>query len=371
MPDQKNIHQLENAQTVVLQLIDSLAAGGAEMMAVNIANALAARGIQSHLCVTRMEGDLKNKINANVSYLFLNKKGNLDVKALLKLKNYIQKNKIQIVHAHSSSFFYAGLLKLRLPSLKLFWHDHYGKSEQIENRKVPFLAFFSRFFTGIISVNSILKNWAKQYLHCKNVTYLANFAALDIQESVTLLKGNSGKRMICLAGYRPQKDHLNLLQAFQKIVETHPDWSLHLVGKGYQDDYHRKIDAFIIQNQLESHVFQYGVKTDIAHILSQCNIGILSSESEGLPVSLLEYGLAGLAVIVTDVGECKSVLEQGKWGAIVPARDFNALADGLEKMLQNEEERINFAKGFQQHVQTQYGEESFVQILLKLYNPIV
>ena len=58
----------------ILQLIDSLHPGGAEMMAVNIANGLSDVGINSHICTTRLEGALRSKINGSVGYLCLNKK---------------------------------------------------------------------------------------------------------------------------------------------------------------------------------------------------------------------------------------------------------------------------------------------------------
>ena len=58
----------------VLQLIDSLQAGGAEHVAVNYANALAPRIEASFLCSTREEGMLKTSLSKDVQYLFLNKK---------------------------------------------------------------------------------------------------------------------------------------------------------------------------------------------------------------------------------------------------------------------------------------------------------
>ena len=58
----------------VVQIIDSLDAGGAERMAVNYANAMANEIEFSGLVTTRKEGDLKPQISINVSYLFLKKK---------------------------------------------------------------------------------------------------------------------------------------------------------------------------------------------------------------------------------------------------------------------------------------------------------
>ena len=95
----------------ILQLIDSLEAGGAERMAVNYANALQKKLGFSALCTTREEGQLKAMLSPEVGYLFLGKKKALDFKAILKLRSYVKKNKIEFIHAHSSSFFTAVLLK--------------------------------------------------------------------------------------------------------------------------------------------------------------------------------------------------------------------------------------------------------------------
>src|SRR5690606_9776983 len=96
------------------------------------------------------------------------------------------------VHAHSTSFFLAGLLKLSGSSFKLIWHDHYGESENLVERESKVLKKFSRLFTGIISVNSDLKDWAVNNLNCNNVVEIKNFIPepdLGLKSKI-LLKGN-------------------------------------------------------------------------------------------------------------------------------------------------------------------------------------
>ena len=103
----------------ILQIIDSLEAGGAERMAVNYANALADEIDFSGLVATRKEGTLSNQINQKVSYLFLNKKRAIDIKALIRLRNFVIKNKVTHLHAHSTSFFIAFLVKIMIPKTQL------------------------------------------------------------------------------------------------------------------------------------------------------------------------------------------------------------------------------------------------------------
>ena len=84
----------------VLQIIDSLNAGGAERMAVNYANALADKIEFSGVVVTRQEGILQKQLSDNVSYYFINKRKIIDFHSIQKLKKIIIENNINIQLFH-------------------------------------------------------------------------------------------------------------------------------------------------------------------------------------------------------------------------------------------------------------------------------
>ncbi|MDO7172706.1 glycosyltransferase [Mariniflexile sp. AS56] len=354
----------------VLQLIDSLEVGGAERVAVNMANALSTKIEGSYLCVTRAEGLLKDSINESVNFLFLGKKSTIDLKSILTFSNYVKAEKIDIIHAHSSSFFLATIIKMFHSSVQVVWHDHYGNSEFLENRKFKILRVCSSCFAHVFSVNRRLEKWAISNLKSKDVSYLPNVAVINNEFSETTLYGEKGKRIICLANLRAQKDHLTLLKAFKVILEKHSDWSLHVVGKHFGDDYSEAIKSFALNNTLENNVFIYGSKSDTFHILSQCDIGVLASKSEGLPLSLLEYGLARLAVVTTSVGECSEVITNDFNGLLVEPGDFEALSKALILYIENKELRDAFAKKYNQHIQNNYSEASQIKTILNVYNTI-
>jgi len=355
-------------QLKVIQLIDSLSPGGAEMMAVNIANALAENGVESHLCATRQEGDLKAKIGQEVKYLFLNKKSASDLKALQKLKAYIKANEIGIIHAHATSYFTASLVKLGLPKVKIVWHDHYGNSENLKARKKFPLTWVSKSFNTVISVNDHLYQWAKLNLKAKHFTYLPNFASFDsTSPKTTHLLGLNGKRLVCLANLRPQKDHLNLLKAFEIVQEKYTDWTLHLVGMDFKDAYAEEIKTYITAHHLEACVFLYGSCADTQFILEQATMGVLGSKSEGLPVALLEYGLAKLPVVVTAVGECSTVVRHMESGLVVsPTHEFK-LAGGLLFLIENRIQRKEFGENLYNTVALNYSAQAFITQLIALY----
>ena len=336
----------------VVQLIDSLEAGGAERMAVNYANALADEILFSALVTTRKEGILKKQISNKTNYLFLNKRMIVDIKVLFKLRKYLQEHKVQIIQAHSSSFFLAVLVKLTLPGVKIIWHDHYGNSEFLEKRPKAFLLLAKYFFSGIIAVNEKLKTWSQEQLHFKNVIYLPNFALIEkgVGYQQTVLAGHFGKRIVCLANLRPQKNHFLLTAVASKLKESHPEWTFHLIGKNFQDSYAHRLKENIKLQQLENHVFLYDSCSDIAGVLEQVQIGILTSDSEGLPVALLEYGVHKKAVVLTNVGQVADVIENNYNGFLVPSNDVMLFYNRLVELIENETLQENFAKQLHEKV---------------------
>lgn len=356
----------------VLQLIDSLDAGGAERVAVNIANALSLKeDFNSYLCATRKEGLLKNSLDKNVDYLFLNKKSTFDVSAIKKLRQFVKNNKIDIIHAHSSSFFIATLVKLLTPKIKIVWHDHYGHRAFVSINKSRILQLCSRLFSYILCVNNALEEWSQKNLKTANIMYLPNFAVQDNVRPETFLKGMDGKRILHLANLRLQKDHITLLQAFKEVIKEFPGYTLHCVGKNFNDYYSKHIIECVDELDLSDCVFFYGSKKDVSNILKQSDVCVLSSNSEGLPIALLEYGLAEKPTVVTNVGNCAQVVENAVTGIIVDKEEPRLLAEGLMHILKNEEKARVYAQQLKSKVKSLYTQEVYISKLTMIYKSVI
>ena len=354
----------------VLQIIDSLNTGGAEQMAINYANLLHKNNIESHICVTRKEGILKERISLGVFYFFLDKKISFDIKAIIRLRNYIKEHRIDILHAHSTSYFLATVIKISYPSVKLIWHDHYGNSEFLNERKTTILKYCSKHFDGIIAVNTKLKTWGLQYLQCKKVIKVDNFVNTNLKNSLGVkIKGDpSAFKIICVANLRPQKDHENLLDAFKILIHNY-NISLHLIGDNPQTNYSNKILQNINDPMLKDKIFYYGSQKNVLGYLQQSDLGVLSSLSEGLPLALLEYGIAKLAVVTTDVGQCQEVLNGH--GRIVPPDNSEMLAHDIFYYYNNNEQRNKDASNFNKHIIRNYSEQSVLVEIMKLYSDVL
>jgi len=345
----------------VLQLIDSLNPGGAERMAVNIANALNNAGVDSFICTTREEGKLKSEIDEGVSYFYLKKLHTLDIAAILRIRRFIIANNIKYIHAHTTSYFFATLIKVLLPKIVIVWHEHHGNRIITTKRNNLSLYFCSMFFSHIIVVNSELEDWCRKYLRTANVCYLPNF----VPQAKSRKLADKDKTIVCLANFRTPKNHQLLLEAYNIVYSRYPEWKLQLIGRDYKDLYSKELKVKIKDKGLINSIVFSTTEESISKQLLKASIGVLSSDSEGLPMAILEYGTANLAVICTNVGECKKVI--GDYGKVVPPQNAEALANAILFYIENETIRQEHSNKFSKHIQENYSEAAIIPKLLEIY----
>jgi glycosyltransferase involved in cell wall biosynthesis len=179
-----------------------------------------------------------------------------------------------------------------------------------------------------------------------------------------------GSRIVCVANLRPEKDHLTLLGAMAQVIREMPTAQLLLVGAGTPD----RRQLLLAERRrlgLEQHVAWLGPRDDIPAILGACDIGVLSSASEGLPLALIEYGMAGLPAVATSVGQCAEVLDEGRAGLLVPPGRPAALAGALLQLLRSPERRVAFGDRLRKRVRANYSAEAVVGQVCAMYDAIL
>ncbi len=349
-----------------IQLIDSLHTGGAERMAVNIANALSEVGISSFLCATREEGVLKRALNQDVNYFYARRKGILGIPGILRLYRFVKQEGIDVIHAHSSSYAVGVILKMLRPSLKLVWHVHYGNTVNSPLYRQLLSRSISLICDAVIVVNQKLLEWARQHLGQKNIILIDNFAVpVGSQSLVPTLFGNPEKRIVQVANYRIEKNLEFAVELMASLHDKFPDWSLLLVGHPIDISYFTKLKELVKFWNLEKKVFFITDITDVSSVLNQADIAILTSHSEGLPLALLEYGLSGLPVIVTDVGDCARVV--GSEGCVVAADDEKSFLLCLEELMLDPLLRKTRGEAFQKRVYHNFSKEKAIKDILEIY----
>ena len=104
---------------------------------------------------------------------------------------------------------------------------------------------------------------------------------------------------------------------------------------------------------------------NIPEVLSLADVGVLTSESEGLPISLLEYMASFLPVVVTDVGECKRIVSEADCGIVSPTKNPEALAEALIKMMQSEEKWSEWGENGRRYIEQHHSLDAFVEKMIQ------
>jgi glycosyltransferase involved in cell wall biosynthesis len=357
----------------VMQVTDTLAAGGAERIAVSFANALPRDRFSSHLCTTRASGPLAGLLQPDVERLELCRRTTLDMKALVRARSYILEKGISVLHAHGTAVYFAVASAFLARNCLVVWHAHYGC--QAEQTRAPWpLRLAARRVAGIIAVSSPLAEWARTRLGvpADRVWCVPNFVVEPLRSpEPPALPGTPGKRIVCVANLRPEKDPLTLLDAMKQVVESDPAASLLLVGSEADPAYAVKVKERVHHQGLADSVFFLGSQSNVSSILRGCDIGVMSSASEGMPLALLEYGMANLPTVATRVGQVPEMLDEGRAGILVAPGQPGELAAALLKLLQSPELRQNLGGKLKQRVREHYSEAAVMPQILRIYETVL
>lgn len=357
----------------ILHIVDSFAIGGKEKMAISIANVVNAnKDYNSYVCATTSSGPLIKEIDSSIEILLLNKTSFLDIQAIQKIISFVKNKNISIIHAHSSSFFTAVICSL-FTDIKIVWHDHNGNRDKMSFISKSVLKLFSVRFDYVLTVSDILENWAKNnlYINDNKIKYLPNFVNIEKLSNVKVdLPGTCKTRIVCVANLRYPKNHMLLLESFKELHKKKSDWHLLLVGTDFNDNYSNNLKMYIKNNKLENNIHILGSQSNIGSILDNSTIGVLSSESEGLPISLLEYGTYKLPVVCTDVGYCKQVLKDGSLGLVVESNNKQEYTEKL--FLLTSEEKLQHSLGnlFFHHIKEIYSDKVVVNKIIDIYKEV-
>lgn len=366
----------ERGPVGVLHVVDALYIGGAERVAIHLANLLPRDRFVPYLCSTRAEGPLSSFVAPHVTRLCLERRGRLDPTALRQFCEFVADRDIRIVHAHASALFFARLASALSRRCSLIWHDHYGRAD-FGDRPAWLYRMATRGVAGVIAVNQTLANWCSDTLRLpeERVWYIPNLVP-SAEDSAAgneylALPGEPGKRLVCVANFRPQKDHPNLLRAMSLVTREVPGAHLLLVGDSAEPPYVATIRSQITQLGLDGAVTYMGPRSDVPAILRGCDIGVLSSASEGLPLALLEYGRAGLAAVATSVGQCPEVLDNGVAGMLVRPGSAEDLARALVRLLRDREERTQYASRFLRRIDDLYHPRRIMGRICDVYDTVL
>jgi glycosyltransferase involved in cell wall biosynthesis len=164
------------------------------------------------------------------------------------------------------------------------------------------------------------------------------------------------------------KDHATAIRAIERVARHRPDARLVLVGEGPEEG---TIRAEVRRRSLESRVVFLGLRSDVPRLLPAADVFLLTSVSEGIPVTLIEAMGAALPVVATRVGGVGEVVDDGVTGLLSPAGDDAGLAEQILRLAGRPEERKRMGRSGRERARAMFTEEQMHEGYLRLYQEML
>jgi glycosyltransferase involved in cell wall biosynthesis len=169
-------------------------------------------------------------------------------------------------------------------------------------------------------------------------------------------------RLIAVGRLKAPKDFLTLIRSLGALRDH--EFEALIVGEGPDRN---AIEAEIRRLELQGRVRLAGERSDVPELLAESDVFVLSSRSEGLPVSVLEAMAAELPVVATDVGGLAELVVDGETGILVPPGDEAALTEALGRLVEDRELRRRLGTAGRARAESSFDLSEFRRAHLELY----
>lgn len=201
---------------------------------------------------------------------------------------------------------------------------------EYEGRKMQALTkWLFGFADGVILQTKMAKDFFPKRVQKKSVILPNPLNPLFLRKPYAGEKEN----VIAAAGRLDEnKNHAMLIRAFSLIAEQFPEMKLMIYGEGESRE---SLEKLVAEKKLETRVFLPGSVADVAGHIEKVRIFTLTSNTEGMPNSIIEAMCLGIPVVSTDCpcGGPAELIRDGENGLLVPVGDEKALAESLRKIL--------------------------------------
>lgn len=173
-----------------------------------------------------------------------------------------------------------------------------------------------------------------------------------------------GARAVSVARLSAVKDPITLLRATRRVIDFEPGFRLDLVGDG---PLRAEVEAEIARLGLAGSVRVHGALHDVRPVLSGAGFFVLSSQSEGVSMTLLEAMAMGLPVVATHVGGTPEVVLNGTTGVLVPPLQPDALAEAMLWMMRHPDARRRMSLAARRRVEERFTIRRTVEAYERVY----
>lgn len=274
-----------------------------------------------------------------------------------------------IVHVHMAS---DSSLYRKIPFMymakwfgkKLILHQHGGNfaefyDSQCSAKRQKFIAKALNKADVFLVVASYLADIFENIVTREKITVLPN----AIEVPVSYEKKIPGQKVLFLGRLCKEKGIRELLEAATELKEEYKELELYLGGV-WEDG-----DLKEIADENSTFVYQLGwiENQEKEKYLNLCNIFVLPTYFEGLPMSLLEAMAHGCACIASAVGGIPQVIEDGKDGILIQPKSKEALKAALREVMSNAKLQEELGKAAAKKVANEFEINKSIEKLLNIY----
>jgi glycosyltransferase involved in cell wall biosynthesis len=365
-------------QRTVCQVLHTLHVGGAEVLAARLARQLRDSYRFLFVCLDEA-GTLGEELRGEgFPVHVLHRRPGLDLRLAWRLGRLLRHERVSLLHAHQyTPFFYAlagRLLGGRIPVLFTEHGRHYPDYPRRKRMLVNRLCLRRR--DRVVGVGEAVRRAliANEGLAPERVSVIYNGVPLPAHPGdrdaarQAMGVGPADFVLIQVARLDYLKDHATAIRTLERVVAQRPEAKLVLVGEGPEQ---AKIEAEVKQRGLTEQVRFLGLRSDVARLLPAADAFLLTSISEGIPLTVIEAMLAGLPVVSTNVGGVGEIVTDGETGLLAPSGDDAALADRVLRLAGDAALCRQLGQRGREHARAAFTEERMHAGYVRLYEEML
>jgi len=349
----------------IAHVVDSMEMGGAEKLTATMCRMQRDRGHTASVHCLYLVGVLGKELRADGFEVILHHPCSF-LHLMRSLYRAFKRYPPDVVHCHNATAAIVAALPARLAGVKTVIVTRHGlvKPPYQLRRELKF-ALASRCCDWIVGVckGSRSNLLAAPFAARDRIIYIYNGASPADIRAVPQKK--NGFTLLYVGRLAPPKDHATLLRAVALTRAHHPGVQLWMVGNGTLEFSLRRLSDELGLNQC---VTFFGEQADVSPFMLAADLFVMSSVTEGLPVSLLEAMSVGLPAVVTDVGGMGEIARLSGAVTLVPSSDPVGMAEALCDAIARRQELPKIGKLASTCYQQYFRPERMHDEYMRLYN---
>lgn len=357
----------------ILQLIHSFNVGGSELLALNLSKAFREQGTKSFICALGQNGSVAQLAKQyGIPTLYLDKPYSIRPDVMVRLAWLAKTEQCDFVFTHHFRQLFHGLPGALLFRKKVFHIEHDFHFYKNNTSILQKLDIFAPFIQKIICVSDDIRDSFIQSLPHRADKFISIPNGVDTKLFRRDNEARELKRIelgihpgtIVLgtcARLEPIKDLPLLLHGFARLL-LHPqrdnNVAFVIVGEGSQKE---NLQLCAKKLKIHNNCYFVGGVTDVPAWLNLFDIYALTSQDEGLPLSIMEAMATELPVVSVNVGSVNSIINK-KNGILLSSRSEIELGEQLVKLVQNEERRQLLGKEARLVIEKNFSFEKMISL---------